>query len=63
MEIKKAKRLDCFETGIFAALNAKKEELKKQGRRIFNLSIGTPDFPPPKAVIDALRSAASEPEN
>ena len=63
MEIKNAKRLDCFETGIFAALDAKKEELIKQGRKIYNLSIGTPDFEPPKCVVDALKSAAEDAKN
>ena len=63
MEIKNAKRLDYFETGIFAALDAKKDELLKQGRKIYNLSIGTPDFEPPKTVIDALKTAADDPKN
>ena len=63
MEIKNAKRLDYFETGIFAALDEKKDELVRQGRKIYNLSIGTPDFPPPKTVVDALKSAADDPKN
>ena len=63
MEIKNAERLDRFETGIFAALDAKKDELIKSGRKIYNLSIGTPDFPPPRAVVDALKSAADNPES
>ena len=63
MEIKNAKRLDYFETGIFAALDAKKEELLKQGRKVYNLSIGTPDFAPPKHVVDALKTAADDPKN
>ena len=45
MEIKTAKRLDHFQTGIFAALNEKKEEFEKSGRKVYNFSVGTPDFP------------------
>ncbi|MGN0153289.1 MAG: aminotransferase class I/II-fold pyridoxal phosphate-dependent enzyme [Lachnospiraceae bacterium] len=58
-----ARRLDHFQTGIFAELNEKKEELLKQGKTVYNLSVGTPDFEPPKHVVDAVVSAAAKPEN
>ena len=63
MEIKPSERLNHFETGIFASLNAKKDKLIKEGRKVYNLFIGTPDFEPPKHVIDALCEAAKDPEN
>lgn len=63
MEITQAKRLDHFRTGIFAALNEEKDRLIKEGRKLYNLFIGTPDFAPPKHVIDALTEAAQDPEN
>lgn len=63
MEFQKAKRLEHFKTGIFAALDERKEELLKQGRQIYNLSIGTPDFKPPQSVMDAVSEAAKNPEN
>ncbi|MBQ8026672.1 MAG: aminotransferase class I/II-fold pyridoxal phosphate-dependent enzyme [Clostridia bacterium] len=63
MEIKQAKRLDHFKTGIFASLNAEKDKLVREGRKVYNLFIGTPDFVPPQYVIDALTAAAQEPEN
>lgn len=63
MEIKQAERLNHFKTGIFASLNEEKDRLIKQGRRLFNLFIGTPDFVPPQHVIDALTQAAQNPEN
>lgn len=59
----KAKRLDHFNTGIFAELNELKEKKLAEGRQIYNLSVGTPDFAPPQHVIDAVCRAASIPEN
>ena len=54
-------RLDRFGEEIFAALNRRKLELERQGKKIYNLSIGTPDFAPPAHVIKALTDAASDP--
>ena len=34
-----AKRLNHFSTGIFAEIDAKKEKLLAEGRKIYNLSI------------------------
>jgi hypothetical protein len=62
MIFKEAERLGRFETGIFASLNAEKEKLIKQGKKIYNLFIGTPDFTPPAHVISALTEAAADPE-
>ena len=63
MEFHFAKRMDQFQPGIFNVLDDKKKALEAQGRKVFNLSIGTPDFPPPAHVIEALREAAADPEN
>ena len=41
-----SKRLDLFGDEIFAALNERKVALEAQGRTIYNLSVGTPDFAP-----------------
>lgn len=38
--------INDFKPGIFRALNEKKEELLKEGRKVYNLSVGTPDFEP-----------------
>ena len=46
MEIRQAEMLNHFETGIFAALDEKKEEMMKSGKKVYNLSVGTPDFKP-----------------
>ncbi len=63
MEFSFSKRLAHFETGIFAALDQKKQEMEAAGKKIWNLSIGTPDFEPPAHVRKALMEAAARPEN
>lgn len=57
-----AKRLDHFSTGIFADIDEKKEKLIAKGKKIYNLSIGTPDFPPEEHVIKAVMESAGKPE-
>lgn len=59
----KAVRLDHFQTGIFAELNELKNQVEAEGKRVYNLSVGTPDFEPPQHVIQAVREAAGKPEN
>ena len=61
--MKFAERLNRFGAEIFGALNAKKLELEKQGRKIYNMSIGTPDFETPAHIRKALVEAAADPEN
>ncbi len=63
MDIRHAGRLDGIKTGVFAAINAEKDKLIAEGRKVYNLFIGTPDFEPPKHVIDALVEAAKDPLN
>lgn len=63
MEIEVSKRLEHFQTGIFAALNEKKEELVKSGKKVYNLSVGTPDFPVAEHVRKAILESAAKPED
>lgn len=63
MKVQAANRMKEFEEGIFQVLNEKKNELLQQGRTVYNLSVGTPDFPPAKHIIDAVVEAAKKPEN
>lgn len=63
MRFKAAKRLDKFQTGVFAAMDAKKEALIASGREVINLSIGTPDFKPSRHVIEAVKEAVCDPLN
>lgn len=63
MSIQFADRMKDYEAGIFQVLNDKKAEAEKQGKKIYNLSVGTPDFPPAEHVIQAVAEAAKKPEN
>ena len=57
-----SKRLDLFGDEIFAALNERKVELEAQGRTIYNLSVGTPDFAPAEHIRKAMMDAAADPQ-
>ena len=52
--MKFSKRLDLFGDEIFAALNERRLELEKQGKKIYNMSVGTPDFHTPDHIKKAL---------
>ena len=58
-----SKRMKLFGDEIFAALNEKKVALEAEGRTIYNLSVGTPDFAPAPHIVQALAGAAADPEN
>lgn len=61
MEYQHAKRLDHFQTGIFAAMDEKKAALIKSGRTVYNLSVGSPDFAPPEHIMKAASEACLDP--
>lgn len=63
MELKFADRMKGFEEGIFQVLNEKKNEMLAQGRTVYNLSVGTPDFKPASHIVEAVAEAAKKPEN
>lgn len=58
-----AERVKMFESGIFQVLNEKKIEVEKKGGKVYNLSVGTPDFKPAEHIIKAVCEAAAKPEN
>ncbi len=57
-----SQRLDRFGVEVFASLNNKLLALKAQGKTIYNMSVGTPDFKPYDHVVEALTRAAQDPE-
>lgn len=63
MDIEISNRLSHFETGIFAALDKKKEALMKSGKKVYNLSVGTPDFPVASHIRQALLESAQNPDS
>ena len=58
-----SKRLDLFGDEIFSTLNNRRIELEKSGRKIYNMSIGTPDFKTPDHIKKALIEAAADDNN
>ena len=62
-KIQFSEMVNGFKTGIFATLNEKKEELIKEGRKVYNLSVGTPGFKPAPHVMKAMQDACKDPEN
>ena len=58
-----SKRLDAFGSEIFSALNNRRMELEAQGKTIYNMSVGTPDFHTPDLIKEALMEAAKDDDN
>ncbi|MDY2699512.1 MAG: aminotransferase class I/II-fold pyridoxal phosphate-dependent enzyme [Lachnospiraceae bacterium] len=63
MKLQVSERMKDFEEGIFQLLNEKKEEVEKMGKKVYNLSVGTPDFPTETHIMDAVIKAAKDPAN
>ena len=60
MEINFADRMGHFKDGIFSVLNEKKRQLISEGRKVYDFSVGTPDFKPEAASMTALMEAARD---
>lgn len=63
MNLKIADRMKDYEEGIFQLLNEKKEEVERKGKKVYNLSVGTPDFPTDAHIMEAVTKAAQDPAN
>jgi LL-diaminopimelate aminotransferase len=60
MKLKLSKRMENFQPLIFNELAEYKNMKLSQGLDLIDLSIGSPDMPPPEFVIEALASKASK---
>lgn len=63
MELQLASRMKDYEEGIFQLLNERKLARENRGEKVYNLSVGTPDFKPSEHIMKAVAEAASKPEN
>lgn len=63
MELQFASRMDAFQPGIFSVLNDRKNQRIREGKPVWNLSVGTPDFEPDPHVIQAMKDAVKIPFN
>jgi aspartate/methionine/tyrosine aminotransferase len=60
MIIKPAKRLESVDEYYFSSKLKEVALLKKQGKPVINLGIGSPDLPPPYAVIEAMTNSVND---
>ncbi len=58
-----AKRMEQFEEGIFSKLLEIKKMKLEQGEAVIDLSVGSPNVPPAKHIVDALCAAAADEGN
>lgn len=62
VEIAPSHRMDSIKEYYFSKKNREIAELRKAGRDIISLGIGSPDMPPAQAVIDRLSKEAQRPD-
>jgi LL-diaminopimelate aminotransferase len=60
MNVPLSKRMKAFGPSIFSELADYKKRMISQGAEMIDLSIGSPDMPPPDFVMEALVQSASE---
>jgi LL-diaminopimelate aminotransferase len=58
-----AKRMGCFGEGIFSKLLEIKRRKLENGEQVIDLSVGTPNIPPAKHIVEALCIAAADERN
>ncbi|ARK30530.1 LL-diaminopimelate aminotransferase [Halalkalibacter krulwichiae] len=56
-----SKKMDQFQTSVFNELADYKMVKMKEGKDIIDLSIGSPDLPPPSFVMEELSSSVKDP--
>ena len=62
VEIAPSHRMDCIKEYYFSKKNREIAELRKAGRDIISLGIGSPDMPPAQSVIERLGEEAKRPD-
>ncbi|MCK0473084.1 LL-diaminopimelate aminotransferase [Halalkalibacter sp. APA_J-10(15)] len=55
-----SKKMEQFQTSIFTELSVYKAKKKKEGRSLIDLSIGSPDLPPPSFIVEELVSQVQD---
>ncbi|MBK5444864.1 LL-diaminopimelate aminotransferase [Peribacillus sp. TH24] len=60
MNITPSEKVGRFTTGIFSELATRKQEAMKRGIDVIDLSVGSPDLPPPAFVVDTLVKYAQD---
>ncbi|MCX7987816.1 MAG: LL-diaminopimelate aminotransferase [Thermodesulfovibrio sp.] len=63
MQIQYAERIRTLPPYLFAAIDQMKREALSKGADLIDLSIGDPDIPTPKHIVDAMKKAVENPEH
>lgn len=63
MEIQYSEKAKFFKPNIFNILNERKAKIAQKGVKVYDLFVGTPDFPPAEHVMKVVQEAALDPEN
>ncbi|MEK6528815.1 MAG: aminotransferase class I/II-fold pyridoxal phosphate-dependent enzyme, partial [Nitrospirota bacterium] len=61
MSIELAKRVKHLPPYLFAAIDKMKQEAVKKGVDLIDLSIGDPDIPTPKHIVERMKKAVENP--
>ena len=60
--MQRAKRISSIKPYFFAQLGKRITSMRASGRDVIRMDMGSPDLPPPEAVINALAEAARRPD-
>jgi len=60
MELSLSKRISQLQASPTVALNMKAKELAEQGHKVINFSVGEPDFPTPKPIVETAIAALNQ---
>ncbi|WP_053362328.1 LL-diaminopimelate aminotransferase [Bacillus sp. FJAT-27251] len=61
MDITLSHKMDHFKPSIFSELADYKKQKLQEGKELIDLSIGSPDLPPPQFVMDVLKKHVADP--
>ncbi|WP_339060033.1 LL-diaminopimelate aminotransferase [Tepidibacillus marianensis] len=60
MEVLTSGRVKVFQTSVFSELSTYKKERVQRGLEVIDLSVGSPDLPPPPHVVDVLTESVKD---
>ena len=63
MDFELSRKVKALPPYLFAELEKIVKQKRQEGADLISLSIGDPDLPPPKVVVDALKEEVAKPEN
>ena len=61
--MKFSKRMELLAEGVFSRLDEEKQKMLASGKAVYDFTIGSPNIAPSKEVMDALITAAQQPES